>query len=406
MPKHGRKRKKTRTHVVEDETAASALKSTAPPPPRSMVVRHGSSSAEEPELSELVKDWRNLMSPATALKLKERKGAKIRDYAEMAPVLGVTHLLAFSMNEGGNVNCKVARVPSGPTLSFKVKRFSLAKQVRAVQKRPIDTSSGIFQTAPVVVTNNFGGAEESAHVKLMRITFQNMFPAVDVGKVKLSDVRRVVLFNLLKDEGEEVEVRHYAVRANPTGVNRNIKRIVQAKIPNLGKVNDIADYIIGNATGGALSDSEGEDEAANVVLPQKFAGRGNSKSQKSALKLVELGPRMRMKLMKVERGLASGDIMYHSVVTKTPEEAKKQKTKITERDALKRQRREEQEENVQRKKKAKEEKKEAKRLKREAREAQVMDELRGGATSMASNNETAEGYDSASDSDDNNEDNN
>ena len=78
----------------------------------------------------------------------------------MAPVLGVTHLLAFSMNEGGNVNCKVARVPSGPTLSFKVKRFSLAKQVRAVQKRPIDTSSGIFQTAPVVVTNNFGGAEE------------------------------------------------------------------------------------------------------------------------------------------------------------------------------------------------------------------------------------------------------
>ena len=146
----------------------------------------------------------------------------------------------------------------------------------------------------------------------MRITFQNMFPAVDVGKVKLSDVRRgevtkgarklhrahthnknssncslshpgplpVVLFNLLKDEGEEVEVRHYAVRANPTGVNRNIKRIVQAKIPNLGKVNDIADYIIGSATGGALSDSEGEDEAANVVLPQKFAGRGNSKSQK------------------------------------------------------------------------------------------------------------------------------
>jgi len=357
-----------------------------------MVVRHGSSSAEEPELSELVKDWRNLMSPATALKLKERKGAKIRDYADMAPVLGVTHLLAFSMNEGGNVNCKVARVPSGPTLSFKVKRFSLAKQVRAVQRRPIDTSSGIFQTAPVVVTNNFGGAEESAHVKLMRITFQNMFPAVDVGKVKLSDVRRVVLFNLLKDEDEEVEVRHYAVRANPTGVNRNIKRIVQAKIPNLGKVDDIADYIIGNtaAAGGAMSDSEGEDEAANVVLPQKFTGRGNSKSQKSALKLVELGPRMRMKLMKVERGLASGDIMYHSVVKKTPEEAKKQKTKITERDTLKRQRREEQEENVQRKKKAKEEKKEAKKLKMEAREAQVMDELRGTATSLA-NQGAAEG---------------
>ncbi|GMH92826.1 hypothetical protein TrVE_jg10818 [Triparma verrucosa] len=351
MPKHGRKRKKTRTHVVDDESAANALKSAEPPPPRSMVVRHGSSSAEEPELSELVGDWRNLMSPATALKLKERKGAKIRDYAEMAPVLGVTHLLAFSMNEGGNVNCKIARVPSGPTLTFKIKRFSLSKQVRAVQKRPIDTSSGIFQTAPVVVTNNFGGSEEAAHIKLMRITFQNMFPAVDVGNVKLSDVRR--------------------------------------------------DYIIGNtgAFGGAMSDSEGEDEAANVVLPQKFTGRGNSKSQKSALKLVELGPRMRMKLMKVERGLAAGDIMYHSVVKKTPEEAKSQKSSIVQKEALRKQRREEQEENVQRKKNAKEEKKEAKRVKREARDVQAMNELRGEATLQVNDGGSEE---RASDSDGNN----
>ena len=240
-------------------------------------------------MQDLVLDWRNIMSPATALKLKERKGAKIRDYAEMAPALGVTHLLAFSMNEGGNVNLKVARMLTGPTLSFKIKRFSLSKQVRAAQKRPVDTStsSGVYQAAPVVVTNNFGGADEAAHIKLMRITFQNMFPAVDVGKVKLSDVRRVVLFNLLNEEGEEVEVRHYAVRASPTGVSRSVKRIVQAKIPNLGQINDIADYVLGStgASTGAMSDSEGEDDSANIVLPQNFMGRGNAKSQKSALKV-------------------------------------------------------------------------------------------------------------------------
>mmetsp|Transcript_10110 Transcript_10110/g.20482 ORF Transcript_10110/g.20482 Transcript_10110/m.20482 type:complete len:393 (-) Transcript_10110:18-1196(-) len=382
MPKQGRKRKKTRTHVVEDENAASALSTSAPPPPRSLVVRHGSSAAEEPELQDLVADWRNLMSPATALKLKERKGAKVRDYAELAPVLGVTHLMAFSMNEGGNVNCKIARAPTGPTLSFKVKRFSLSKQVRAVQKRPIDTStsSGIYQTAPVVVTNNFGGADEAAHIKLMRITFQNMFPAVDVGKVRLSDVRRVVLFNLLKDEDEAVEVRHYAVRANPTGVSRSVKRIVQAKVPNLGRVDDIADYVLGNAGAsiGAMSDSEGEDDA-NVVLPQNFVGRGNSKSQKSALKLIELGPRMRVKLMKVERGLAAGDVMYHATIKKTPEEAKRLKAKATEKDALKRQRREEQEANVQRKNAAKEEKRAKKLQRRKEREEEGLNQLRGHA---------------------------
>jgi ribosome biogenesis protein SSF1/2 len=85
-----------------------------------------------------------------------------------------------------------------------------------------------------------------------------------------------------QDEEEDVEVRHYAVRANPTGVNRSIKRVVQAKIPNLSKVDDIADYVVGTGggMGGAMSDSEGEDESSQVILPQKFVGKGNAKSQK------------------------------------------------------------------------------------------------------------------------------
>jgi ribosome biogenesis protein SSF1/2 len=43
------------------------------------------------------------------------------------------------------------------------------------------------------------------------------------------------------------------------------------------------------------------------------------------LKLVELGPRLRLKLVKVERGMASGDVMYHAYVHKTPEEIKELK---------------------------------------------------------------------------------
>ncbi|GMI23535.1 hypothetical protein TrCOL_g11279 [Triparma columacea] len=398
------KRKKKRTHVVEEEergNGATSLASTAQAAPRSMVVKHGGGE-NEPQLNDLVSDVRLLMSPATALKLKERKGAKIRDYAEMGPALGVTHLLAFSMNEGGNVNCKIARLPGGPTLSFKVKRFSLMKQVRAIQRRPIDTSSGIFQSAPVVVTNNFGGAEAAAHVKLMRITFQNIFPAVDVGTVRLSEIRRVVLFNLLKDEEEDVEVRHYAVRANPTGVNRSIKRVVQAKIPNLSKVDDIADYVVGNGggMGGAMSDSEGEDESSQVILPQKFVGKGNAKSQKSALKLVELGPRIRLKLAKVEKGLVGGDVMYHAFVKKTLEEVKEQRAKFFEKEAIKKRRREEQEENVARKVRAKEEKKEAKQKRRELREMVMMDSLRAGGGGLQDQSDSDGGSGSESGSGD------
>jgi ribosome biogenesis protein SSF1/2 len=41
---------------------------------------------------------------------------------------------------------------------------------------------------------------------------------------------------------------------------------------------------------------------------------------RSAVKLSELGPRLSLKLFKVERGLCEGDIMYHGVEKRTPEE--------------------------------------------------------------------------------------
>ena len=87
-------------------------------------------------------------------------------------------------------------------------------------------------TPPLVVLNNFGQSEES-QVKLMRITFQHMFPTINTKTVKLSDCRRVVLYHYHKEEGT-VEMRHYAIKAQPTGVSSAVKRILQSRIPNLG----------------------------------------------------------------------------------------------------------------------------------------------------------------------------
>lgn len=89
-------------------------------------------------------------------------------------------------------------------------------------------------TPPLVVLNNFGQSEES-HVKLMRITFQHTFPTINTKTVKLSDCRRVVLYHYNKDEGT-VEMRHYAIRAQPVGVSSAVKRILQSRIPNLGEL--------------------------------------------------------------------------------------------------------------------------------------------------------------------------
>jgi len=114
------------------------------------------------------------------------------------------------------------------------------------------------------------------------------------------------------------------------------------------------------------------------VLPQKYCGRGNLKQQKSALKLVELGPRMSLQLVKVERGLGGGDVMYHAHVTKTQEEVRDLKARKEKEAMLKIQRRAEQNQNVERKRKIKEEKNERKKQRINEREENAMGELRRG----------------------------
>lgn len=418
MPRHGRKRKKTRTHVVEtdDRIRGSLHSNDELKIPRSLVIRRGK---VESELIELVSDLRKLMRPYTAVNFKEdakNRKVTLSHYANsLTSSLGVTHILAVSQ-KSSKITLRLGRTPSGPTLSFRVKRFTLGGQIRAVQRRPYDSTKA-FESPPIVVTNNFGDVSAAPHVKLMRITFQNMFPAINVSTVKLAECRRVVLFNFIRRdvknedgedekkkqstagsggageeeendlEDEEVEIRHYAIRAKPVGVDRKVRRLVEAKIPNLSRVNDIADYITGNAqattkpgsTNEVMSDSEAEDETSHVVLPSKYRGRGNNASQKSALKLVELGPRLRLKLYKVERGLAAGDVMYHAYVHKTPSEIQELKMRKEREANLKKRRREEQEANVARKKAAKDAKKEARESRRKEREERAMAELRGEA---------------------------
>lgn len=62
-----------------------------------------------------------------------------------------------------------------------------------------------------------------------------------------------------------------------------------------------------------MSDSEAEldNEDAQVVLPQKMHGVGNTKSQQSAIRLTELGPRMTLSLIKIEQGFCEGDVLHH-----------------------------------------------------------------------------------------------
>ena len=77
-------------------------------------------------------------------------------------------------------------------MSFRVHRFSLSKHIQKLQRRPVNTKS-ILDNPPIVVTNNFGDQTAPPQIKLMRITFQNMFPAISLLSFKLQTSRAVSL---------------------------------------------------------------------------------------------------------------------------------------------------------------------------------------------------------------------
>jgi ribosome biogenesis protein SSF1/2 len=48
----------------------------------------------------------------------------------------------------------------------------------------------------------------------------------------------------------------------------------------------------------------------------RYGGRGNVRAGQSSIRLHELGPRLTLSLYKVERGMASGEVLYHSYISK------------------------------------------------------------------------------------------
>lgn len=191
-------------------------------------------------VSLLTKDFRGMMEPFTASALRERKNNKIKDFVSLSGVFHVSHMCIFQKTKT-RLSFKIARLPRGPTLSFKVHQFTLAKDViGSMKKQYVDKDA--FHHAPLVILNNFTGAGK--HLKLMATTFQNMYPTINLATVQLSTMKRCVLMSY-NPVTNLIDIRHFAITVAPIGLNRGIKKVVLGKVPNLAKHEDIADFIIG-----------------------------------------------------------------------------------------------------------------------------------------------------------------
>jgi ribosome biogenesis protein SSF1/2 len=238
---------------------------------------------------------------------------------------------------------------------------------------------------------------------LTTTVWQGIFPAITPSNTPLNSIKRILLLNReTPNRGDDndagqyvVNLRHYAITTKQSGVSKRARRFDSteqrrrerrkdgAPLPNLGKLEDAADYLLGAEGEGADGyttasdtemDSENEVEVLETetqrVLSRKQRQRereaqeqqqqnGDAEKpepkqarthvEKRAVKLVELGPRMKLRLVKVEEGICDGKVMWNEFVTKSSQEEKELDLRWQRRRDEKESRRKIQRENVERK---------------------------------------------------------
>ena len=245
--------------------------------------------------------------------------------------------------------------------------------------------------------NNFTSSDSTAtsqvprHLENLTTTaFQSLFPPINPQATPLKSIKRVLLLNREQIDEEEgsfiLNFRHYAITTRTTGVSRQLRRIHNAEklvapktsrkgqVPNLGQLEDIADFMIGGADGEgymadatSASEADTDNEVEVLEAPRKKVNSSRSAAEngtaeaeveesveRRAVKLVELGPRMRLRMTKVEDGLCSGRILWHEYIQKTRAEEKELDKRWDKRQKEKESRKKTQRANVEKKRQEKE----------------------------------------------------
>ncbi|KAK4134441.1 Brix-domain-containing protein [Trichocladium antarcticum] len=394
-----KRRTKKRTHMgANNPVTPTAINGHAnTKDPKSMVIRIGAGEVGS-SISQLATDVRRVMEPGTATRLRERKANRLRDYVSMCGPLGVTHLMLFSRSESGNTNLRLAVAPRGPTFHFRVEKYSLTKDVRRAQRHPMGGGKE-YITPPLLVMNNFSSptADQNSKVpkhleSLATTAFQSLFPPINPQKTPLKSIRRVLLLNREETPEEDgtfiVNFRHYAITTKSVGLSKPLRRLNAAEkmlkskkgkkggLPNLGKLKDISEFMIGgedgegymtDGTSGSEAETDAEVEVLESATKRVHSGKpraaaeqdsdddegANDNVERRAVKMVELGPRMRLRMTKVEEGLCTGKIMWHEYLHKSKEEMREMEKKWELRKREKDARRKQQKENVEKKRLAK-----------------------------------------------------
>lgn len=254
--------------------------------------------------------------------------------------------------------------------------------------------------------------------------FQGLFPAISPTSTSLQSIKRVLLLDRIPRTSDAsapfvLSLRHYAISTPlaKSSIPKPLRRLNAAtqsggsttkrQLPDLSRLEDVANYLLdphdGAFTSGSESepetdaevevlvpktsrvltkderarlraqsvtaaraanaaadaDGDGDGEEATGIVSDDDDGDGEGRQvprrnpnavQKKAIKLHELGPRMTLRLTKVEEGICGGKVLWHEYIHKTAAEMKGLEVSWAKKRAEKEERKKLQRENVERKK--------------------------------------------------------
>lgn len=297
-----KKRKNSRKHKGSSWEPAPLKEA-----PHSFVIKRGQIGVG---LAVLMQDLRCVLEPFTAKNLHVMKRNSVRDFVNVASIFHVQNMLIITNTEK-SAYLRFCKLPRGPTVTYKILDYTLRKDVIASQKKPT-SSPDLYLRAPLVVMKSFNekvDCDEEHQFdqnELQTVMWQGLFPSIDVRNLKLLKMKRVVLLRLNTDTGN-IDFRHYAIRVRPVGVSKPIRRLVTRKrVPDLGNLTSIDEMFDGGMSSGA---SDGEEDQLDTSRHVDTSNDDFSTS-KSAIRLQELGPRMTIKLHRIQEGLLGGIRLY------------------------------------------------------------------------------------------------
>ena len=223
MGSKSRKGRKKKRKVTGDNYEPENVKLA----PHSFVICRGKISNS---LTELMQCMRQVMMPYTASNLKDTRKNVLKDYVAIAGPMHVSHLIVFSQTSMSPV-MKIAHLPHGPTVYFRINSFSTINDVLNHVER---TSLGekLFHYQPLVAVNNFD--TKLPHHVITSSMLQNMFPKLVVSQMNLKRTRRCLLFHY-DSLNDVIEFRQYRIRLLSPDLSRSVKKIISES--NISEMN-------------------------------------------------------------------------------------------------------------------------------------------------------------------------